>query len=90
MPVAETFDASFASHLCLLLSHFRETQIVETQVGRDAGLVVPSEQGLSFGHVCPFCEALSPNGIVLRNWVELRKIVCDNSCFHLYFDVFTI
>ena len=72
--IAEPLDACFACQLSLLFPDFWQTQVVEAQVGRDAGLVMTSEEGARLHYVVPFREAWSPPFVVLWYWVVLRQI----------------
>src|SRR5215471_713171 len=45
------------------------------------GLVVAAEERFRLGDIGPLGEPHSPPRVVLRNWMELRKVECNDSSF---------
>ena len=72
--IAESLQSSLAGQLCLLLANFRQSQVLETQVGRQVGLIVPAEQGTGFHNVVPLGKSPTPPFVILRDGVILRQI----------------
>jgi hypothetical protein len=50
------------------------TQVVESEVRRESGLIMPFEKRFGFGHVGPCGEPFAPPTIVFGNRMILRKI----------------
>ncbi|MNV36483.1 hypothetical protein D3C71_1279620 [compost metagenome] len=71
---AERADAILRSQTRLVTHHLRIAQVVEAEVGRQAWLHVAFELRQGTGDIAPFCKALAPPGIVLRERVELRQV----------------
>ena len=59
------------------LAHFRQTQVVEAQIGRQMGLVVAGVERPCPGDVSPFRESLAPPLIILRYRMILGKVEGD-------------
>ena len=74
MVIAETLYSCLACQLSLLLTGLRQTQVIESQIGRNPGLDMAAEQRLGLGYVCPFGESGSPPEVILRYGMELGKI----------------
>jgi hypothetical protein len=72
VPVAERFDPILPGQGSLRFPRLRHAQVVEAQIGREVGLVMPPEQRLGLRHVGPFCEPLAPPPVVLRDGMKLR------------------
>ena len=67
----------------LLLAHFGHTQVVEPEIGRQVGLVMPPEERPCLHHVAPLRESGAPPPVVLRERVVLRQVEGDHSFWHV-------
>ena len=63
----------------LLLAHFGHTQVVEPEIGRQVGLVMPPKERPCLHHVAPLRESGAPPPVVLRERVVLRQVEGDDS-----------
>src|SRR6266849_292024 len=81
--VTKARESVSAGEFGLCGPRLRQSQIVEPQICRQVGLVVPREERVRLRNVCPLREALTPPAIILRRWVKLRKIKGDSSQPHL-------
>ena len=61
----------------LPVQRFRFQQVIVIPVQRNPRLPVPGEQRLCFPDVRPFRESFSPPFVILRNAVELGKVICE-------------
>ena len=79
MIITKAVDTIFLCQCLLGQTCVRQPQIVKTKICRQVGLMMPFEQGLCPGYICPFCKSFTPPIIVLRDWMVLRKVNGDGS-----------
>ncbi len=82
--IAEALDAVLPRKVSLRLAGFRHAQIVESQIGRHVGLVMPREPAPCLGSIGPFGETLAPEFVIVRNRIVLGQIKGDEPwhCSH--------
>jgi hypothetical protein len=76
---AEAVHAVATREVRLPLQDLGEPQVVESHVGRQAGLVVPAEPGQRLRHVRPLREPRTPPRVVLGDRVKLGEVECNQA-----------
>jgi len=66
----------------LSLSGFRKTQIIEPEIRRKVGLIMPLECGFRPGRIRPVGKPFSPPRIVFRDPVKLREVKRNRADSH--------
>src|SRR5437762_4661349 len=79
MVIAEAVDAVLSGKLCLRLSHLRESQVIEAEVGWKVRLIVPGKKRARLRYIAPLGEARPPPFVVFGDRVVLRKIESDGT-----------
>ena len=82
MVIAEAMDAILAGEISLLLTDFRQAQIVVAEVCGEMGLVVVGKKRGCFGDITPLGEARPPPFIVFRDGVELGEVEGEKLSLH--------
>ena len=77
MVIDKAVDMVLFRNLRLPVQRFRFQQVIVIPVQRNPRLPVPGEQRLCFPDVRPFRESFSPPFVILRNAVELGKVICE-------------
>ena len=81
VPVAKALYPVFPRHVRLLFPSLGQAQVIEPEVCREVGLLVPYEQGLGLGGVGPLGESRSPPRVVLGDRVKLWEVKGDETGF---------
>src|SRR6266545_7914599 len=74
VPIAEGLDAVSLRHFRLGCSCFRQTEVVEPEVGGHVRLVVPTEHRQRLAHISPLRKTSSPPFVILWNRMELGQV----------------